>query len=69
MSITLQHPRRLAQIAAAALCVTTGALGQQAWKGQVFLDHTHGYKIQVPSGWVQMPVHIDETQVLAWFET
>ena len=69
MSITLQHLRRLAQIAAAALCVTTGALGQQAWKGQVFLDHTHGYKIQVPSGWVQMPVHIDETQVLAWFET
>ena len=66
---SFQRLRILVHAAAVGLCVVTSTTAQQTWKGRVFHDQTHGYKIQVPVGWIQLPLHITEKQILSWFET
>ncbi len=51
------------------MVLAPGVPAQRSQKAQVVTDTTHGYRITVPAEWTSLPIHIDATRLVGWFES
>jgi hypothetical protein len=68
MKIASTVPILLA-LGATILAAGRGVAQRRSMSGRVFTDKVIGLRISIPSGWVSLPIHVDERRVVGWFQS